>query len=108
MKIGIASTGNTLDSMIDNRFGRCEFFIIYDLETKAMEFIPNPYKDLEEGAGPASVQLMASKSVAKIISGEFGVKIKPLFDILKIQMIVLKEPEQKIREIIDMLNNNKN
>jgi predicted Fe-Mo cluster-binding NifX family protein len=104
MKIAISSTGNTLDSSLDKRFGRCAFFIIYDLETKALEIIPNPYKDLEEGAGPAAAQLIASRSAVKIVSGEFGVKIKPLFDSLKIQMIVLKDPEKKIREIIDMLN----
>jgi hypothetical protein len=43
--------------------------------------------------------------VGKVISGEFGFKIKSLFDSLKIQMIVLKEPEKMISEIIDMLDN---
>jgi len=42
--------------------------------------------------------------VEKVISGEFGIKVKSLFDSLKIQMIVIKEPEKKIIEIIDMLN----
>ena len=69
-----------------------------------MEFIPNPNKDAQEGAGPASVQLVASRKVQKIISGEFGIKIKSLLDSLKIQMIVLKEPDKSIGEIINMLN----
>ena len=100
MKIAITSTGNTLESTIDQRFGRCAYFMIYDTENKAMEFIPNPNKDAEEGAGPASVQLVASHKVNKIFSGEFGIKIKPLLDSLKIQMIVLKEPEKEIKDII--------
>ena len=62
-------------------------------------------KDAQEGAGPASVQTVASRNVQKIISGEFGIKIKSLLDSLKIQMIVLKEPDKKIEEIINMLNN---
>jgi len=105
MKVAITSTGNTLESKLDKRFGRCSYFVIYDLETKGLEFIPNPNKDAQEGAGPASVQIVASRNVQKIISGEFGIKIKSLLDSLKIQMIVIKEPEKKIEEIIKMLNN---
>jgi predicted Fe-Mo cluster-binding NifX family protein len=104
MKIAIASNGNTLESTLDKSFGRCSYFIIYDKESKAVEYIPNPNKDMEENAGPASVELVASKSVSKIISYEFGMKIKPLLDSLKIQMIVLKDSGKQIREIIEMLN----
>ena len=104
MKIAITSTGNTLESTLDQRFGRCAYFVVYDTESKAMEFIPNPNKDAEEGAGPASVQLVASRNVNKIISGDFGMKINPILDSLKIQMIILKEPEKKIKEIIETLN----
>jgi predicted Fe-Mo cluster-binding NifX family protein len=104
MKVAITSTGNSLESKLDQRFGRCTFFTVYDTETKGLEFIPNPNKDVQEGAGPASVQLVASRNVGKIISGEFGIRIKSLLDSLKIQMIVLKEPEKSIQEIIDMLN----
>ncbi len=105
MKVAITSTGNNLESTLDQRFGRCAFFVIYDTDTKGMEFIPNPNKDAQEGAGPASVQLVASKKAEKIISGEFGIKIKSLLDSLKIQMIVYKEPEKSIQSIINMLNN---
>jgi predicted Fe-Mo cluster-binding NifX family protein len=104
MKIAITSTGNNLESKLDQRFGRCSFFVIYDTETGGMEYIPNPNKEAQEGAGPASVQVVASRDVKKIISGEFGIKIKSLLDSLKIQMIVLKEPEKSINEIIKMLN----
>lgn len=104
MKIAIASNGNTLESNLDKSFGRCAYFIIYDKESKAVEYIPNPNKDLEENAGPASVELVASRSVTKIISYEFGMKIKPLLDSLKIQMIVLKDPKKSLREIFEMLN----
>ena len=104
MKVAITSTGNTLESTNDPRFGRCAYFVIYDTESKAMEFIPNPNKDAEEGAGPASVQLVASRNVNKIISGEFGMKIKSLLDSLKIQMIIIKETNKQIKEIIEMLN----
>ncbi|MBK9389554.1 MAG: hypothetical protein IPN68_04910 [Bacteroidetes bacterium] len=104
MKVAITSTGNSPESKIDQRFGRCSYFAVYDTENKGIEFLPNPNKEVQEGAGPASVQLVASRNVQKIISGEFGIKIKSLLDSLKIQMIMIKEPEKTIQEIIDMLN----
>lgn len=102
MKVAITSTGNSLDSILDERFGRCSYFVIYDTESKSTEFVPNPNKEAANGAGPASVQVVASRNVSKIVSGEFGMKIKSLVDSLKIQMIVVKEAK-KVREIIEML-----
>ncbi|GAB4289200.1 MAG: hypothetical protein Kow0068_14820 [Marinilabiliales bacterium] len=104
MKVAITSTGNSFESTIDQRFGHCAYFVIYDTKTKATEFIPNPNKDAEEGAGQAAVHLVASRNVNKIISGEFGLKIKPLLDSLKIQMIVVRNQNLKIKDVIEMLN----
>ena len=105
MKVAITSTDNSTEAILDERFGRCNYFVIYDTESHGTEIIPNPNKDATEGAGPASVQLVASKNVTKIISGEFGIKIKSLLDSLKIQMIVYKEPGKRVSEILEMLNN---
>lgn len=107
MKIAITSTGDNLDSPMDQRFGRCALFVIYDDETKGVEILPNPNKEALDGAGPAAVQLVASRKVSKIVSGEFGIKIKSLLDSMKIQMIVLKDQEKTVREIIEMIENQK-
>ncbi|MDX9905238.1 MAG: NifB/NifX family molybdenum-iron cluster-binding protein [Bacteroidales bacterium] len=104
MKIAIASTGHNLESKLDQRFGRCAYFFIYDTADGSLEIIPNPNKDRDEFAGPASVQLIATKNVRKIISGEFGLKIKSQLDSLKIQMIVIRDKKVIIKEIIKMLN----
>jgi predicted Fe-Mo cluster-binding NifX family protein len=107
MKIAITSTGDNLDSLMDQRFGRCAWFVIYDDETKGVEILPNSNKEALDGAGPAAVQLVASRKVSKIVSGEFGIKIKSLLDSMKIQMIVLKNQEKTVREIIEMIENQK-
>ncbi len=103
MKVAITSTGNSLESKLDSRFGRCSYFVIHDLESGSTEFIPNPNKEHVEGAGPASVQLVAAKGVGKVVSGEFGAKVKGIFDSLQIQLIVLNDPERKISDIINLL-----
>jgi len=104
MKVAITSTGNSLESKLDSRFGRCSYFVIYDTESHSVEFIPNPYIENIEGAGQASGQLVASRGAQKVVSGEFGVKVKSLFDSLKIKLVILKDPEKKISSIIELLN----
>ena len=103
MKVAISSSGNTAQSTIDQRFGRCAYFAFYDTETKALEFLANPSLNAEEGAGPAAVAFVANKQVSKIISGEFGFKIKGLLNDLNIQMVMIKD-NKTIQEIIDLLN----
>ena len=104
MKVAITSTGNSPESNLDSHFGRCAYFVVYDSETLSTEFIPNPNKENIEGAGPASVQLVAAKGVEKVVSGEFGAKVKSIFDSLQIQLIILKDPGKKISEVIALLN----
>jgi predicted Fe-Mo cluster-binding NifX family protein len=104
MKVVITSTGNSPESKLDSHFGRCSYFVVYDTESRSTEFIPNPNKENIEGAGPASVQLIASKGAEKVVSGEFGAKVISLFDSLKIQLVVLNNSEKSISAIIDLLN----
>lgn len=100
MKIAITSTGDSLDSTIDPRFGRCAFFAIHDTDRQTTEFIVNPGMNALEGAGPAAVQFVAGYRVSKIVSGEFGLKIKPLLDKLNIEMITNKESGKTIADTI--------
>ena len=94
MKIAITSTGNSPEAKLDSRFGRCSFFVIYDTVSHSTEFIPNPYIENIEGAGLASANLIASKGAEKVVSGEFGAKVKSLFDSMKIKLVILKDPEK--------------
>lgn len=107
MRIAITSTGNSLESTLDQRFGHCKYFVIYDKQSGAVEIIPNPYSDAEEQAGTQAVKLLSSKNVSKIVSGEFGIKVKPMLDRLNIQMIMYKNQNITIGKIIEMLNHNK-
>jgi predicted Fe-Mo cluster-binding NifX family protein len=103
MKVVITSTGNSPEAKIDSHFGRCSYFVFYDTITQGMEFLPNPYKEAEEGAGKAAVELITARGVTKIVSGELGIKIKPLLDSLKIQMILFRNKEKSIQDIINLL-----
>lgn len=105
MKYAITSQGNSHEARIDKHFGRCEYIVTYDLETRGWEFIPNPFKQLDEGVGSLLVEMLHKKGIQRIISGSFGIKIKDLMDSKHIQMIIPKNTEITIRSIIDMIDN---
>ena len=102
MKVAITSSGDTTSAQLDQRFGRCAYFAFYDTDSKNINFVKNPNKDAAEGAGPASVAMVANEKVSKIISGEFGFKIKSMLNDLNIQMVMIKE-DKTIQEIIDLI-----
>jgi len=72
MKICVTSTGNNLDSQIDPRFGRCQYFIIVESETMEYEAIQNPNIASFGGAGIQSGQLIASKGAEIVLTGNVG------------------------------------
>jgi len=72
MKICVTSLGNNLSSQVDQRFGRCEYFIIADTETLDFEAVQNPGLAAMGGAGIQSAQLMAEKQVKAVLTGNVG------------------------------------
>lgn len=101
MKIAITSNGDSLDSKLDSRFGRCSYFAIHDTENNDTVFYANPNKESQEGAGPASAQFVVSKGVQMILSGEFGGKVKSLLESLQITMVALKDNQKTIKELLE-------
>jgi len=70
MKILLTAKGTEWDSKIDPRFGRTEYFFIYDEETKEVETYDN--RDIANeahGAGPKTAQKMSKYNVDIIITG---------------------------------------
>ena len=72
MKICVTSEGNDLGSMVDPRFGRCRNFIIVDTDSLGFEVVENPNVESMGGAGIQSAQLVASKQVKAVLTGNVG------------------------------------
>ncbi len=72
MKICVTSEDKTLDSKVDPRFGRCQYFIFVDTDTLEYEAIENPSVQFSGGAGIQSGQLMASRGVKAVLTGNVG------------------------------------
>ena len=72
MKIAISSMGKDLDSQIDPRFGRCQYFILVDPETLAFEAVGNEGLMASGGAGVQAAQLIAQRGATVLITGNIG------------------------------------
>ncbi len=72
MKIAITATGPTLDAEVDPRFGRCQYFIIADPETMEFEALENSSAMAGGGAGISTGQMIASKGVTAVLTGNCG------------------------------------
>jgi len=72
MKIAVSSSGKSLDSSVDPRFGRCAYFIIMETEDMSFEAFDNENLALGGGAGIQSAQFVASKDVKSVITGNCG------------------------------------
>lgn len=72
MKIIITASSNKIEDPFNPRFGRAEYFMCYDSETKEWAAFSNPAADARGGAGPQAVQFIANQGAEVIISGRYG------------------------------------
>ena len=72
MNIAVTSQGDNLDSPVDPRFGRCNYFLIIDSDTLEFEAVENSSSQASGGAGIQSGQLMSSKGVKAVLTGNVG------------------------------------
>ncbi len=70
MKIAFTTKGTDWDSPMDPRFGRTEYFFVYDEETEKVETFDNRAIEGEaHGAGPKTSQKLAELGAEVLITG---------------------------------------
>ena len=70
MKIVFTSQGPTWDDLMDPRFGRTQFFFVYDEESDAIETFDNSAIQNEaHGAGPRTAQKLVELGASVLITG---------------------------------------
>lgn len=74
MKVLVTSSGQSLHSMVDPRFGRAPFFAVVTVETGELEVIRNEARESVEGAGIKAAELASRLGVAAVITGHCGPK----------------------------------
>jgi len=72
MKICVSSTGKDLNAGVDQRFGRCQYFLIVDTETMNVKTISNESALSSGGAGIQAAQIVTKEGVDTVITGNIG------------------------------------
>ena len=72
MRIAASAVADSLDAQIDPRFGRCAYIVIVDSETMKFEAVPNTASGAMMGAGIQAAQIVASRGVQAVLTGNVG------------------------------------
>jgi len=87
MKIAITSHGEDRHSELDSRFGRADYFILYDQETDTWNCLPNTQNlEASHGAGIQAGQSLAKTGTKILITGHVGPKAFKVLDAEKVTM----------------------
>ncbi|WMJ87969.1 NifB/NifX family molybdenum-iron cluster-binding protein [Anaerocolumna sp. MB42-C2] len=72
MKIAVSAIGKEKESLLDRRFGRCEYFLIFDMETGNIKAIGNDGLSSGGGAGIAAASQIIEENISAVITGNLG------------------------------------
>ncbi len=103
MKVILPVLGNSPQSVIDPRFGRCKFYALADTESDEITFIP--YEEKERGSGINAANYVLNYKPDVIVVGNIGPKA---FQVLSRAGIkIYGGVNGSIQEILDKLKNGK-
>ena len=72
MKIIVSAKGKGLDAQVDERFGRCPYFVCVDTDNMTEESIDNPGTAAAGGAGIVAAEAVLALKPGAILTGEVG------------------------------------
>ncbi len=105
MKIAISSQGKEENSLMDSRFGRCEYFCIYDIEDAGFKVIENTAINSNAGAGIEAANLVLKENIDAIVTGNIGPHAN---EVLKRSNIkIFTSDVKRISDIINEYKRNK-
>lgn len=98
-KICVTSTGPTLESQVDPRFGRCQYFMILNPETMEFDAIPNDAASAAGGAGIRAAQTVSSYGVSVLITGSVGPNAYPALQSAGIR--IMTSATGTVRDVVE-------
>ena len=105
MKIAISSQGKEENSLMDSRFGRCEYFCIYDIENDGFKVIENTAINSNAGAGIEAANLVLKENIEAVVTGNIGPHANEVFK--KSNIKIFTSDVKRISDIINEYKRNK-
>ncbi len=107
MKVCLTSTGSSLESKLDLRFGRCGYFIFMDTETGEFESIENSAENASYGAGIQAAQVVMEKKPDAVITGNIGPNASSVLSTVGIKVYAFAGFEGTVTDAIKAFRENK-
>ncbi|MBN2070452.1 MAG: NifB/NifX family molybdenum-iron cluster-binding protein [Candidatus Krumholzibacteriota bacterium] len=99
MKIAITSVGQSEKSEMDQRFGRAQYFMVYDTETGGYKSISNlSSASAAQGAGIKTSEMLSKEGVETVITGHCGPKAFSTLAAAKIKVVL--SAQGKVNEVV--------
>ncbi len=74
MKVAFTTTGEDLSAPMEERFGRCPGFLVFDLDTQTTTVIENENRDAPGGAGIKAAETIFKSGADAVVTGDCGPK----------------------------------
>jgi predicted Fe-Mo cluster-binding NifX family protein len=101
-KIAVTSTGGSMDAILSEQFGRCQYFLIVDPGTMKFEAFSNLGEQMQSGAGPKAAELIISKGAKVLITGHVGDKAAEVLNKGGIKIIDGYKGTIKIKDAVQL------
>lgn len=72
MRIAVASRGKTMLSRVDDRFGRCPYFLVLDTTSMKSETIENAGQTEKDAAGIRACQILIDNDINAVVVKNIG------------------------------------
>lgn len=72
MKVAVTAAGPGAEAMMDDRLGRCPYFVILDTDSGKLESLKNSAAEASSGAGTKAMQALVDLGVNVVITGRVG------------------------------------
>lgn len=106
MIIAISSLGETIDSPVDQRFGRCRYIIVTDTDSEEWSVHNNRQNiNAAQGAGIQTAQLVTKLGAQAVITGHCGPKAFATLSAAGLQ--VYRQEKGSVKDTIIAFRNNK-
>lgn len=89
MKIAVTAKGGSLNAQMDERFGRCEYFVIVDSVTMRFNAVFNPSAAASGGAGPSAAREISRHGAEVLITGNVGGNAQQALDAAGIKVVTM-------------------
>lgn len=105
MKIAVSATGDSLSSALNPRFGRCEYFVLYDSEREKVSSVENGSRLSTGGAGVATAKMLIDLGVDAVVTGFVGPKAYTALQAAKIKVYV--DAQGTVQDALEQFKQNK-